>query len=153
MTKTITTDVSKLLYDKYKDIVVLLKNLRKYLPEDKIKKLISESREEVLKKEFENCKDNDFETFKKDIRKPENQLYKKGLDYKIILDNKNKIKAKVTYCAWVDTFKKLNATDLGYLLVCEQDFKACEIFNPKIKLQRTKTLMQGDKYCDHCWVY
>ncbi len=153
MTKKITIDVSKLLYDKYKGIVTLIKNLEKYLPEGTIKKLINESKEEELRKEFRNCTDNSFEAFKKDIRKPKNQLHKKGLDYKIILDNKNKIKVKVTYCAWVDAFKKLNATDLGYLLVCEQDFKACEIFNSKIKLQRTKTLMQGDKYCDHCWIY
>ncbi|MHA2213812.1 MAG: L-2-amino-thiazoline-4-carboxylic acid hydrolase [Candidatus Thorarchaeota archaeon] len=24
-------------------------------------------------------------------------------------------------------------------------------FNPKMKFERTKTLMEGDGYCDHCY--
>ena len=36
-------------------------------------------------------------------------------------------------------------------IICCSDYAYCRGFNPKIKLTRTKTLMQGDDCCDFRW--
>jgi len=64
-----------------------------------------------------------------------------------------KLVNKVTECLWAKTFKELNATDLGYLMICHPDFATAQAYHPKIKLKRTKTLMQGDNYCDHTYYW
>jgi hypothetical protein len=68
-------------------------------------------------------------------------------------ETSNKLKLHVTECLWAKVFKEMNATDLGYVLFCQPDFAYAQACNPKIKMIRTKTLMQGDNYCDHtfCW--
>jgi hypothetical protein len=58
---------------------------------------------------------------------------------------------KVEECLWAATFRKHKAEDLGYLLICHPDFAMARGFNPKMKLHRTKTLMQGHKCCNHRW--
>jgi len=44
--------------------------------------------------------------------------------------------------------RELNATDIGYAVICHGDYAYCQGFNPKIRLIRTKTLMQGDDCCE-----
>ena len=50
---------------------------------------------------------------------------------------------------WAKTFREAGSADIGYAAVCHEDYAACQAFNPKIKMIRTKTLMQGDGCCDH----
>jgi len=38
--------------------------------------------------------------------------------------------------------------EIGFDLSCNRDFNLVAGFNKNIKLKRTKTLMQGDSYCD-----
>ncbi|MFW9798966.1 MAG: L-2-amino-thiazoline-4-carboxylic acid hydrolase [Candidatus Thorarchaeota archaeon] len=53
-----------------------------------------------------------------------------------------------TECLWADVFKELDAADLGYIMLCGTDFPAASAFHENIRLERTKTLMQGDDHCD-----
>ena len=39
--------------------------------------------------------------------------------------------------------------DLMYQHTCSVDECIATTFNPQIGFRRTKTLMQGDEYCDH----
>ncbi len=59
---------------------------------------------------------------------------------------------RVTRCLWAETFRAADAADIGYAAICHGDFAAASAFNPKIRLLRTKTLMQGHDCCDHRWV-
>ncbi len=59
----------------------------------------------------------------------------------------------VTRCAVCEAAKKLDA-DLNarkwlYHLVCLTDGPSAEGFSPKIRFERTQTLMQGHTCCDH----
>ncbi len=49
-------------------------------------------------------------------------------------------------------FREEGAADIGYAGICHPDFAAASGFNPKIKLIRSKTLMQGDDCCNHRYV-
>jgi hypothetical protein len=59
---------------------------------------------------------------------------------------------RITECLWAQTFRDANAADIGYASTCHPDFAAASAFNSKMKLIRTKTLMQGDSHCNHRWV-
>ena len=58
-----------------------------------------------------------------------------------------------TECLRAKIFKEMNATDLGYLIFCNQDNKTAKDFHPKIKFSRTKTLMRRDNCCDHIYYW
>lgn len=64
------------------------------------------------------------------------------------------------YCPWAEIAKAAEAVEVGYHLFCKADPLMIEGFNQavrpggrKIIFSRTKTLMQGDDCCDHCYEY
>ena len=74
------------------------------------------------------------------------------LTFDVVEDTERAFEIRVTECIWAKTFREADAADLGYATECHRDFATCQAFNPKIKLIRTKTLMQGDDCCNHRWV-
>ena len=54
----------------------------------------------------------------------------------------------IVRCKYAEMYQKLGLADLGYVLSCGRDFAMFEGFNPKIKLIRTQTIMEGADYCD-----
>lgn len=54
----------------------------------------------------------------------------------------------VKRCRYAEMYKELNMEDLGFVLSCGRDFAMVEGFNPKMKLKRTKTIMEGEDCCD-----
>ena len=61
----------------------------------------------------------------------------------------NGIQIYCTYCPIAETYRKIKREDYGFLFNCSEDPFIVEGFNPDIKFQRTKTLMEGDDCCDH----
>lgn len=58
----------------------------------------------------------------------------------------------VTACRYADFFHQLGESELGALLLCEQDIHVTEILgDPEVKLERTQTIMKGANYCDFRW--
>ena len=109
---------------------------------------------EFIKKELKEKPIKNFEEFKalvkQDMRSP---FWSHVLTVTFPEETPQKIVFNVTECLWAKTFKELNATDLGYILWCRPDFAMARAYHPNIRLKRTKTLMQGDSYCNHayCW--
>lgn len=56
--------------------------------------------------------------------------------------------ANVTRCRFAEMYKEHGIEEFGYLLSCGRDFDLIEGFNPKIKLSRTQTIMEGADFCD-----
>lgn len=75
-----------------------------------------------------------------------------ALTHKIIEDTDKVFEIEVTECLVAAVFLQEKAADIGYASVCWGDYAWAEGFNPKIKLIRDKTLMQGDAYCNHKYV-
>jgi len=63
----------------------------------------------------------------------------------------NGIQFCVTRCPHHELAARMDATEWHYQLVCATDPCVAEAFDPPIRFQRTKTLMQGDAYCDHAY--
>jgi hypothetical protein len=59
-----------------------------------------------------------------------------------------KISMNTTRCRYAEMYRELGMADLGFALSCARDFALVEGFNPKIKLERTQTIMEGADHCD-----
>lgn len=57
----------------------------------------------------------------------------------------------VTQCPMYELARKIGAEKWLYHLVCLTDVSSTVGFNAKIQFNRTRTLMQGNPDCDHCY--
>jgi len=60
---------------------------------------------------------------------------------------------KVTECLWAQTFLEADAGDIGFASICYGDEAMAAAFDQRLKLTRTKTLMEGDDYCHFRWAW
>ncbi|MFX1263770.1 MAG: L-2-amino-thiazoline-4-carboxylic acid hydrolase [Promethearchaeota archaeon] len=58
--------------------------------------------------------------------------------------------AKVASCLWSEVLKEFDS-EIAYAVACHFDFNAAKHYNENFVLTRTKTIMQGNEYCDFCW--
>jgi hypothetical protein len=66
------------------------------------------------------------------------------------IDEPDQIEYNFTRCMYAEVFCELGEPDLG-LILCATDKSWVESYNPKLKFQRTKVLMNGDEMCDHLY--
>lgn len=93
---------------------------------------------------------NDLEALTDELRRPA-YIVNHLLTYDIVRDTPKAFEVKIKECLWAKTFIKNNAADIGHAMFCNRDFITAKAFNPRITLTRTKTLMQGNDYCNHIW--
>ena len=123
-----------------------------YIGKDKfikmLKKASSEVAEQNVKNIIPNLPKNDFDTF---INTMVLTPFKNTLSMEIVEKTDKVLEIKITECLWAKTireFKEPDAVDIGYVLVCYPEIATTEAFNPKLKVIRTKTLMQGHDCCN-----
>jgi hypothetical protein len=119
-----------------------------------LKKATEKSAVESVKNETSKKPVKNFEDFKL-LRKQKEKspLWAHMLTLTHPEETPKKLSYHVTECLWAKTFKEMNATDLGYILCCGSDFAMARAYHPKMRLKRTKTLMQGDSYCNHTYYW
>jgi hypothetical protein len=54
----------------------------------------------------------------------------------------------VTRCPYYEKFRELGLDEFGVELSCCRDEPFAKGFNPRMKLMRTKTIMEGSDHCD-----
>jgi hypothetical protein len=54
----------------------------------------------------------------------------------------------VTRCRYAEMYRAMGLAELGAVLSCNRDGAFCEGYDPRLKLQRTQTLMGGTTHCD-----
>jgi len=54
----------------------------------------------------------------------------------------------VTRCPYFETYRELGLERLGVALSCCRDAPFAKGFNPRLRLERTKTIMEGATHCD-----
>lgn len=141
----------------YRDHIELMQFLSKEVGKDKFMEMLKREGDEWAKreaqKELEKRGAFDFATFRAEIRKKPNRFWEHVITSVIVEDTDRAIEAKVTECLWAKTYREAKAAELGYILCCYPDFPSASAYNPKLKLIRTKTLMQGDDCCNFRWVW
>lgn len=71
----------------------------------------------------------------------------------IVEDSATAFEMKITSCLEEMVFREAGAAHLGFACVCYADFGLPVGINPKLKLVRTKTLMEGHDCCNHRYVW
>ena len=119
-----------------------------------IKKWTEKSAAEAVKNQMSKKPIKNFEDFKR-LRKEQEKtpVWTHMLTLTHPEETPTKFCCNITECLWAKTFKEMNATDLGYILCCGQDFATARAYHPRMRLKRTKTLMQGDNYCNHIYYW
>ena len=59
-----------------------------------------------------------------------------------------KLSINVFRCKYAEMYRRHGLEDVGYLLSCGRDYALVEGFNPKLRLSRTQTVMEGAPFCD-----
>lgn len=60
---------------------------------------------------------------------------------------------RVTRCEYARMYREMGLGDIGHLLSCQRDGTFCEGYDPRLKLERTQTIMQGAGHCDFTYTY
>lgn len=59
----------------------------------------------------------------------------------------------VTRCRYAEMYRDMGLGEIGHLLSCQRDGTFCEGYDPRLKLTRTQTIMQGASHCDFAYRY
>ena len=59
----------------------------------------------------------------------------------------------VTRCRYAEMYREMGLGHIGHLLSCNRDGAFCRGYDPKLKMTRTQTIMQGASHCDFRYRY
>ncbi len=139
---------------RYGEFIQLAKALEKEMGQEKLLEFLKKNTQARLlqlgQNQAKNSPDTSFATYVKTFKDPN---YDKTLTMEIVEDTDKAFELKVSECIWASTFLQAKAGHIGYAAVCYGDYAWAEGFNPKIKLVRDKTLMQGHDRCNHRYVW
>jgi len=82
-------------------------------------------------------------------------LWTKGgaLEIEIKEQSADSFTFNVVRCRYAETYKAMGLGEIGHLLSCNRDGAFCEGYDPRLKLERTQTIMQGASHCDFKYRY
>ena len=130
-----------------------MKNLKDQIGQDCFIEMLKKSTDKIYSRGIDTDKDysqNTLFSFSEQIKKScEN--WKDRLTFEVLRQDENLFEIKFTECLWTKTFREANAADIGYAGICYGDYGITKSFNPKLQLDRNKTLMQGHDCCHFKW--
>jgi len=128
--------------------------LQKEIGEEKVIELIKKNTEEQMREraqaDLKRLGNSDFKSYISIFRDP---AMLASLNMEIIEDSDTVFEIRVTDCLSAEAFLPYKAGDIGYAAVCWGDYNWASDFNPKIKMVRDKTLMQGHDCCNHKYMW
>jgi len=71
-----------------------------------------------------------------------------SLEFDIVEKNRQRLSFNVTRCLYSELYDRLGMKEFGFCLSCNRDEAFIQGFNPRMKLLRNQTIMQGAKTCD-----
>ncbi len=129
--------------------IKIMKRLAEYVGRDKLVEMIQRAVDEGnVRRE----PDNPEHTFTEYIESGK-KAFKNMMTWEVIEESDKVYEIRVTECLWAKTFQERNAADIGYATICYGDFSDARAYHSKVKLERTKTLMQGHDCCNHRWTW
>jgi hypothetical protein len=84
------------------------------------------------------------------------ELWTRGgaLEREVVEQSDTKYRFNVTRCRYAEMYRDMGLGEIGHLLSCQRDGTFCEGYDPRLKMERTQTIMQGASHCDfrYRWV-
>jgi hypothetical protein len=128
-----------------------IRTLREELPEPDLIRLLKANSTKIGEQQGaaqrERLPDTTFETFVSQFRPPN---YANSLTHEVVVDTEDTFELRVTECVWAAVFREAGLEgEIGHAAVCNMDYAWPPAFSPDIKMERTRTLMQGHDHCNH----
>jgi len=142
----------------FQNNILMLQNLAEEIGKDKfidiLKKAASDARIQQMKGVFENMQKRDLVAWSDfELSFVKMNPFKNALTYEIVEKKEDAFEIKYTECLFAETYREMNASEIGYALHCYPDYASINLFNPKMKVTRPTSLMQGDDCCDFRYVW
>ena len=71
-----------------------------------------------------------------------------ALRMEVLSQDDERFDFNVTRCRYAEMYREMGLGDIGRLLSCNRDGAFCEGYDPRLKLTRTRTIMEGAPNCD-----
>ena len=139
----------------HKGFVLLVRELEKVLGKEEAHKLVGDMMErERVKAIKERVKKKPYNSIQEWVQDKEaiSMWSYANIDEPTVVTENTRI-CNTVGCLWADTFREWGAEDIGYVFACKGDFAAVAAQHPNLRLERTKTLMQGDDCCDFRFIW
>ena len=140
----------------HKGIVLIARELEKMLGKEAAHKFIGDLWErERVRRTKERVKKNPYKSFEDWVQRKEGDTSMwsyTNIDEPTIVTDNTRI-CNTIGCLWADTYREWGAEDIGYLIECKPDYAVIAAQHSNLKLERTKTLMQGDDCCDFKFIW
>ena len=76
-----------------------------------------------------------------------------ALEIEVLEATERRFDFNVTRCRYAETYRAMGLGAIGGILSCNRDGVFCQGYDPRIRLERTQTLMQGAACCDFRYTY
>ncbi|MBO0766480.1 MAG: L-2-amino-thiazoline-4-carboxylic acid hydrolase [Hyphomicrobiaceae bacterium] len=76
-----------------------------------------------------------------------------ALEREVVEESATRYRYNVTRCKYAEMYRAMGLGEIGHLLSCQRDRTFCEGYDPRIKLKRTQTIMQGASHCDFDYTF
>lgn len=76
-----------------------------------------------------------------------------ALEIDVIHRDTERFEFNVTRCRYAEMYRDMGLGEVGGLLSCNRDGAFCEGYDPKLKMTRTQTIMEGASHCDFRYRY
>jgi len=140
----------------HKGVILLVRELEKILGKEEAHKLVGDLWErERVKSIKEQVRKKPYSSFQEWVqtREGDTSMWSyTNIDEPTIVTENTRI-CNTIDCLWADIYREWGAEDIGYLLECKGDFAACAAQHPNLRLERTKTLMEGSDRCDFKYIW
>ena len=88
-----------------------------------------------------------------EARKDRGPISTHGTTDEIVEEAEDRLVFNMTECLWAKSWREMGAADIGFLWNCKPDYALVQAMHPRLKLKRSKTLMQGDDCCDFTYYW
>ena len=132
-----------------KDLIPLMKELEAQLGRERFATMLQTAGDEVVRKKTAGRPPavRDLVSFASNMQNVP-PVIQHALEAEIVEQSPEAFEYRVTKCLWAKVFRDMDAGDIGYSMVCYPDYAVARRLNPKLRLIRIKTLMQGDDCCN-----
>ena len=140
----------------HKGIIAIVREFEKVLGKEEAHRLVGDAIErERVEAVQAGVKKNPITSFKDWVERHESgsSIWTHANVDEPVVYTENTRSCNTVACLWADTYREWGAEDIGYIYECKPDFAAIKAQHPNLRLERTKTLMQGDDCCDFKFIW
>jgi hypothetical protein len=141
----------------HKGVLMLVRELEKLMGKDEALKLVEDVRiREAQARSKDLVKSHPINSFKDFCELFEGDMSDAWAHANIdepAVYTENSRSVNTVGCLFAETWRSWGAEDIGYAYCCAVDFEMIKALHPNLRLERTKTLMQGDDCCDFKYIW